>query len=224
MPTEIFENIVEFVKIEKRDITTLRMLSFTCKLLRSMLRELILNEVFKYTYEYRKLGCKFDMTTTRFHIYTSVFDGLLNYRNLNPRDGDNVAACCAAGIIGDTKLMKQLSLKCLKHNVRDIARCVGYGGDEKMFKYFKGVHVKDEFWHYCLRGAFVNDNVSCLEFCDSKCMYDIIENAVQFGCKYMLKCVNFLYYRYYYNKALVRAGYLCRKYDELPDRYILCDR
>jgi len=214
IPNEIFDYILNFVKAEKYNITTLRRLSRTCKLLNSTLHHDIVNWQRKYHVLYDKFEVCYRWTPKCSYINEIILDGLLHNRtscdsiieeainglNDNSMSDISIALCRAAVFIGNIELVRMISQKCVNNWSVTLGVCAGHSKNHEMFEYFKRLNVKYSFWSACIVSALWCDNVGFLEYCHGNGMSDVIDggvNGVVNGVSLDKKCHGWLVEHYY---------------------------
>lgn len=164
LPLEIFVLILEHVKSQQYNITTLRKLARTCKRLNYILSEYIAFWQNEYHNIYTKLGCTIEMTLKYSYINELILDEL--YEATIDESECHDVICYASAIIGNLKLMKQIPKHYAISIINNISICAGYGGHYEMFEYlWNDVLVLS--WGSGMKGALLADNTSFLRFCRS---------------------------------------------------------
>ncbi len=190
---EIFDLILHFVKAEKYNITTLRQLARTCKFLNLTLHDCISSKSNVYIEQYALWWPQVTLSPKCKYVNEIILDGLFSRRYPDDiaiaeavgRLGDgimpdvSVTLCKAALISSNVKLMKIIPVRCLNAQVSNVVKCIGYNGSRKMFTYFRGIHLRGDFWIECVIGALIGDNVNYLEYLHADDMGYVIHNAIR---------------------------------------------
>lgn len=178
LPQEIFDLIVDHLKSQKYNITTIRHLVRTCQKLNLTLCDCILSKQEEYWYPYIILNCKINRTPNMMFINELVLDsnkhfeitskwmniyGLtFNFNNHKVKYDDIM--CYAAAITCNVPLIKKIFKK-FSEKLHGIGKCVGYAGNYDMFRFFEHMHLNYGFWLDCFKGALIGDNVEFLKYC-----------------------------------------------------------
>ncbi len=185
LPIDTFGLILDIIKAEQYNITTLRQLARTCRYLNSTLQQDILNWQIKYHEPYTALECEYllslSVSTKCSYMNELVLDKLFSERQLNEYIvkgslQDYTALWCSAAIGSNVELMEIMPID-ISYSYT-VARCVGYDGSLELFTYFKENEASYAFWFYCICGALIGDNARLFEFCHGQGMGQQIRTAI----------------------------------------------
>lgn len=185
LPQELFDLIINQIKTQKYNITTMRHLARTCQELNLILHEYILIKQIEYLEPYETLGCYVLMASKSAFINELVLDFGSSFKVINNsaiynltfdfnnyKVKDDYVICCSAAISCNVKLIETIFKLHNTIMTSSVAKCIGHSCDHNMFRFIWRLELTYGFWFDCLKGALLGDNVKFFEYCY---MYDLME-------------------------------------------------